>query len=273
MKFLKPTLISLCAALLATGCANNQPSATTKDANQSITNNRQQTKAPEQPQSFWINFANIDGVKKELGVINIPQTGIGEFSFAGNLVEGKVEKKPLADAYFLANDRIFAVFNKDSGKSVNPTNKDDVNALKTAKSFKFYDIAQAMNSTIEYSAPGGVCADFAAKKPVMAKSVTNYYISQDKFFTNVLSTTLIENKGFQTLSSKFDFNEIKNEHKELVAEISKDSKRLSTQDSLKQGRVLFDFCELKPSNENAWFSKPETNTQKPASKKSKPAKK
>ncbi|ALF45152.1 hypothetical protein [Campylobacter curvus] len=207
---------------------------------------------PSEP-AEWISYVESNGSKEQMGFVALYTAYSQGQSSQGELVGKAFLKKNsvmkfLGHIYSLAPDKSSIIINLDTHKNVVPPNKDDMAELRAAKSFKFYDIGLGIIESIVYASNSdrSVCAAFLANEKVSAKSVTNYYVSNDKkeYFTTDISATLAAKDGVDIKTATFLTPNLRSETDKKDFENVKSSKeKLFESDTRKQGRILFMLCD------------------------------
>ncbi|EJP74841.1 MULTISPECIES: hypothetical protein [Campylobacter] len=207
---------------------------------------------PSKP-AEWISYVENNGSKEQIGFAALYTAySQGQSSQGGLVGKAFLKKKDsvkfLGHMYSLAPDKSSIVINLDTHKNVVPTNKDDMAEFRAARSFKFYDIGLGIIESIAYTSNSdkSVCAAFLANEKVSAKSVTNYYVSDDKkeYFTTDISATLAVKDGVDIKSAAFLTPNLTSETGKKDFENVKSSKeKLFESDTRKQGRILFMLCD------------------------------
>lgn len=134
---------------------------------------------------FWTKYVENNETMAEISFMklaNAPKIGVvGEAHIKKELV-GIYTREKIGDIVALENNGFTSIILDENGKSViSPLDA----SLKSSKNIKLYLFGGSMIETINYNSVNlGVCEAFAKSKPVMAKSVTNYYFNNELFTTS-----------------------------------------------------------------------------------------
>ncbi|MCD8212766.1 MAG: hypothetical protein LUC34_01710 [Campylobacter sp.] len=234
MKFLN--FFSAFVALALVGCANN---------------------ADVKPQeTVWTLYIENNGTRMEISFkregnfvklkeMNTTMPFVGSADFRILRGENYIVAN-LGDMYGLAHGKNNIIINLDTNLKINPTSKEQMATIQNAKSFKFYEIGTGIVESIVYSGQTQVCKEFLANKPILARSVTNYYLKNGGFFASIIDAKFVYQKGAKIENKSF-YYEIADENalkdaKEFTS--NEDSNELFYNDIKKQGRLLSVLCSI-----------------------------
>lgn len=165
----------------------------------------------------------------------------------------------LGDMYAL-NGLSFTVLELDDKEKfgyryVNMRDKAEHEALKKAKTVKFYQFGGGILESVVFSADSGaVCESFAADKTVKAHAVTNYYdkesVDNSEFFATLMDIGVKKGKSaeIENLDFKFFVSDSKLASTQTRARSADFRSKVIDADAKKQAQILSNIVCAAPKN-------------------------
>lgn len=223
---MRQILLLVAAVLLFSGCASKFRTSDDKTWTPYIENNG------TREQMSFLNSSRVEQNSTR------PVVGIA-------VIKTNLGSRKIGDMRMLAHKTSNILLNLDDDTQLDASLTADKQRLKIARGLKFYEIKEGRIETIVYRSQKPLCATFLGGETIQTRSVTNYYLQENKgFFTTILETDMLAFKGANITKKEFLYEISDEQELESARKFTGGDgvKSLIDQDIKKQGRLLYILC-------------------------------
>lgn len=195
----------------------------------------------------WTPYIENDGRREEIGFLKSSGDKNSSVTGAAFIKSGASYVK-LGDLRQMAHKTSNIVIDLDSGAQIDVSSDGGKNLIKSAQALKFYEFKEGRIESIVYRTDGvkSLCAAFLGGEEIETRSATNYYLLEGGFFTTVLQTKMLAQKGANIALQEFIYEIADAEELEKARKFTANggAQNLISGDIKKQGRLLFVLCNI-----------------------------
>ncbi|PJG84233.1 hypothetical protein [Conservatibacter flavescens] len=160
----------------------------------------------------WLPYQEIDGSTQAISFMQVAEAWGQKTAKQGTALQREKfdnidTYRKLGDIYYIydVNEQPMRVILLNHTQSVDPHDPAGVNALGQSKVFDFYEFGKGRVGHAQFTANTALCSDFASKRGVDLRMVTNYYATENQYFTSLITGTLFQQQKPQNVGYKAAF--------------------------------------------------------------------
>ena len=202
--------------------------------------------AAKKQELAWLPYQALDGSTQAIGFMQISDAWGQKTAKQGTALQkvnfGDIETyQELGEIYYIydVNQQPMRVMLLNGKQSVNPHDPDALNILSQSQRLDFYEFGKGRIGHAQFTANSRLCADFASKKGVNLRMVTNYYATENQYFSSLITAKIFRDIKPQNAGYKASFFI---DDKALLAQIQKEEqqhgKRLAIENLMEKVSLL-----------------------------------